>query len=195
MTPARLFVSAMGDALARISPGINAEPRVDRSIFRIYRDVRFSGDKRPYKTHLALWFWEGAGPRMECSGFYFHLEPGSFMLGAGMYMFPKHLMKEYRDSVVHPEHGPRLAAALRAVLKKGDYGLGGEFYKKVPRGYPADHKNAGFLLYNGLWVSSESRVPGEVFTPGLVKYCYKHYSAMAPIHEWLYDLTERASAK
>ena len=193
MKPARLFVEDMGDALARLSPGIHADPRVDKSIFRIYRDVRFSGDKRPFKTNLAIWFWEGKGPRMESSGYYLHLEPGTFMLGAGIYMFPKHLLKEYRDSVVHPKYGPQLARAVQNVIKKGAYEIGGMFYKKVPRGYQADHKNVELLLFNGLWAGVEVPVPKEFFTPDLVKYCYKRFTDMSPIHEWLYSMTKRVT--
>lgn len=192
MKPARLFVAAMGDALEGMSPGIHADPRVDKSIFRIYRDVRFSGDKRPFKTNLGIWFWEGNGPRMESSGFYIQLEPESFMLGVGMYMFPKHMLKVYRDSVVHPKYGTQLAGAVRKVLKKG-YELGGIHYKKVPRGYHADHPNAELLLFNGLWAGVEGRIPKELYTPELVKYCYKRFTDMYPVHEWLYAMTKRAS--
>ncbi len=60
MTPARDFVSEMGKLLGQISPGINADPRLNRSIFRPYRDTRFSKDKTPYKTHLGIFFWEGS---------------------------------------------------------------------------------------------------------------------------------------
>jgi uncharacterized protein (TIGR02453 family) len=193
LAPAREFVQAMGDTLVRLSPGINADPRTDKSIFRIYRDVRFSKDKRPFKTNLAIWFWEGSGPRMECSGYYFHLEPGTLMLGTGMYMFPRHMLKEYRDSVIHPKYGPAFDKAVKGVLKKGPYGLGGEHYKKVPRGYPADHKNSEYLLYNGLWAGMEVPVPREFFSSGLVAYCVKHYTDMAPLHAWLRDLTGRVS--
>ena len=88
-------------------------------------------DKRPFKTNLGIWFWEGSGKRMESSGYYVMLEPGSIMLGVGMYMFPKEFLKEYRDSVVHPRYGaaarPRGAGhpekrglrAGRGVLQKG----------------------------------------------------------------------------
>jgi uncharacterized protein (TIGR02453 family) len=193
LDPARRFVSAMGGKLARLSPGINADPRVDRSIFRIYRDVRFSGDKRPFKTNLGIWLWEGSGKRMESSGYYVMMEPDSVMLGVGMYMFPKEFIKEYRDSVVHPRHGAALARAVQGILKKGNYGLGGEFYKKVPRGYPADHKNAGLLLHNGLWAGMEVKVPKEAHTPAFVDYCYRHFANLYPIHEWLYEMIRRIS--
>ncbi|HOD13241.1 MAG TPA: DUF2461 domain-containing protein [Spirochaetota bacterium] len=189
--PARRFVTAMGDKLARLCPGIHAEPMVDRSIFRIYRDVRFSSDKRPFKTNLALWFWEGSGKRMESSGFYLHLEPASIMLGVGMYIFPKEFLKEYRDSVVHPRYGQQLARAVQGALKKGDYELWGEFYKKVPRGYPADHKNAELLLFNGLWAGVSSKVPKEAYSPAFVDYCYKSFADLHPVHRWLYEMTRR----
>jgi uncharacterized protein (TIGR02453 family) len=191
LDPARRFVLAMGERLARLSPAINADPRVDRSIFRIYRDARFSRDKRPFKTNLGIWLWEGNGKRMESSGYYVMMEPDTIMLGVGIYMFPKEHMKEYRDSVVHPKHGAALARAVKAVLKKEEYGLGGEFYKKVPRGYPADHANAALLLHNGLWAGLETKVPKEAHTPGFVDYCYRHFANLYPIHEWLYDLTRR----
>ena len=57
--PARDFVVAMGDKLKKISPKIIADPRIDKSIFRIYRDTRFSKDKSPYKTNIGIYFWEG----------------------------------------------------------------------------------------------------------------------------------------
>ena len=69
LNPSRLFVSEMGELLRGIVPAINADPRVNRSLFRINRDTRFSKDKTPYKTHITLWFWEGLGPRMENPGF------------------------------------------------------------------------------------------------------------------------------
>jgi uncharacterized protein (TIGR02453 family) len=191
LDPARRFVSDMGDRLVRLSPGIHADPRVDRSIFRIYRDVRFSGDKRPFKTNLGIWFWEGSGKRMESSGYYVMLEPDSIMLGVGIYQFPKEMMKEYRDSVVHPGFGAQLARAVKSVMKKGPYELGGGFYKKVPRGYPADHANAELLLFNGLWAGVSARVPREAHSSAFVSYCYKHFADLYPLHEWLLDMTRR----
>ena len=69
--PARGFVDAMGTRLMEIAPGIIAEPRVNGSIFRIYRDTRFSKDKTPYKTHLGIFMWEGEGPKKSLMKFPF----------------------------------------------------------------------------------------------------------------------------
>ena len=89
LQPAVQFVIDLGEELTKLSPNIVAIPKIDKSIFRLHRDVRFSKDKSPYKTNLGLYFWEGKGKKMECSGLYFHIEPKLFFLGAGMYQFTK----------------------------------------------------------------------------------------------------------
>jgi uncharacterized protein (TIGR02453 family) len=65
LEPARDLVEALGEELRAFAPDVNADPRVGGSIMRIARDTRFAKDKRPYKTHLDLWFWEGTGPSRE----------------------------------------------------------------------------------------------------------------------------------
>ena len=81
LEPSKAFVVAMGARLRAIAPRIIAVPKVNKSLFRINRDTRFSLNKSPYKTNLGIYFWEGVRPRMECSGFYFHLEPPKMILG------------------------------------------------------------------------------------------------------------------
>ena len=80
--PAKAFVAAVAPELERIAPRVCAEPRVLGSIFRINRDTRFSRDKRPYKEHLDLWFWEGER-RTARSGFYLRVTPELVGIGAG----------------------------------------------------------------------------------------------------------------
>ncbi len=191
MTPARAFVEDMGQRLRAIAPGVHAEPKVNRSLFRIYRDTRFSRDKSPYKTHLALWFWEGAGPRMECSGFYFHLQPPTLMLGAGIYCFPKHLLEHFREAAVHPRYGPALSRAAAVVIEAG-YTLGGKHYKRLPRGFDPGHQNAALLLFNGLYCGWEQEAPAALYAPELIDFCYDHFKAMDPLHKWLFRFLEEA---
>lgn len=191
INPARDFILALGERLKKIAPGIHADPRVNHSLFRLNRDTRFSRDKTPYKTHLALWFWEGSLPRMECSGFYFHLEPARLMLGAGIYQFPKEMLEVYRRSVVDPRQGKALQAALSEIGKKAEAVLGGGHYKKIPSGYDPGHPNAEYLLYNGLYAGLDLPVPAELFTPGLVDFCFDHFREMTPLHRWLVAMTRR----
>ncbi|MCG8334882.1 MAG: DUF2461 domain-containing protein [Proteobacteria bacterium] len=184
--PSSDFVIAMGEKLESIAPGIKAIPKVNQSLFRLNRDTRFSKDKTPYKTNMGIWFWEGDGKRMECSGFYFHLENSKLMLGAGIYMFPKHLIEAYRDAVVDPIRGGLLKKTLKNLEKNG-YSPGGKHYKRIPRGYDADHENADYLLFNGFHCGNETSIPKEFHTKELISYAFKEYKKMLPLHEWLRD--------
>ena len=195
ISPAQDFVEAMGERLRTLSPTVVADTRANGSgsIFRIYRDIRFSKDKTPYKTHLGMFFWDGNRKKMENPGFYFHIEPPKLLLAAGFHQFPKPMLEVYRDSVVHPEHGPALAKAVEQVAASGPYEIGERHYKRVPRGYDPDHEYADYLRFRGLGVSIETVIPDELFTPELVNYCFDRYRDMFPIHRWVLDRMGRVA--
>jgi len=185
MEPARAFVLAMGERLRRLSPGIKAEPRTDGSLFRIFRDTRFSADKSPYKTNLGILFWEGSGSRLECPGYYFHLEPPTLMLGGGLYVIPRPLLERYRRTVADPEYGPELAAIVRKLTARPGFTIGGEHYKRVPAGYDAAPEAAQLLRHAGLYAGWEVPIPAELHTPALIDYCWERFKPMEPLHRWL----------
>ena len=178
------FVNAMGEKLETLVPMINAIPKVNQSLFKIHRDVRFSPNKLPFKTNMGLWFWEGTAKRMECSGFYFHVEGKQLMLGAGLYMLPKPLLERYRNAVVHKNHGKKLPTIVKKLVKNG-YTVGRKHYKKTPRGFDASHANADFLLFNGLHTGIEMKIPKEFYTADVVDLAFEHYKNMLPLHQWL----------
>jgi len=185
MQPAKAFVVAMGERLKAVSSNILAVPKVNKALFRINRDIRFSLDDRPYKTNLGIFFWEGSRPRMECSGFYFHLEPPKLLLGAGIYMIQKRLMDRYRRMVVDPEYGEELYDIIKKISRLKDCDLGGKYYKRIPYGNDASHPNAKLLLHNGLYAGCETDIPDELYSKRLIDYCWKKFRALAPLHKWL----------
>jgi uncharacterized protein (TIGR02453 family) len=186
---ARDFVVAMGDRLRKIAPGINAIPKINQSLFKINRDVRFSKDKSPYKTNMGIWFWDGRRKRMECPGFYFHFEDRSLRFGTGFYMFPRNLLTVYRDAVVDKKLGAALKRAVKKVADQG-YTVGGRHYKRIPRGYDADHPNAEFLLYNGLHAMQAEKIPEAFFSGALIEHAFGHYKNMLPLHQWLLNVMD-----
>jgi len=126
------FISAFSVPLGTISPHLKADPRpVGGSMFRIYRDVRFSKDKSPYKTHAAAQFRHRDGRDVHAPGFYLHLEPGNVFMGAGIW---------------HPA-GASLGAIRTAIIDNpvrwreavANLSLGGESLKRGPRGVDPDH--------------------------------------------------------
>lgn len=194
MAPARDFVYEMGKRLELITPNIVADPRVNKSIFRPYRDTRFSKDKTPYKTHLGIFFWAGGLAKMDCPGYYVHIEPPILMLGVGNHCFSKKLLGLYRDSVVDPTLGPALAQAVQAVQSKGNYEIGVEHYKKVPRGYDKEHPNARYLLYNGLTAAFTTDTLDALYSAKVLDVAFARFKDMSPMVEWLLTMLERADA-
>ncbi len=186
--PARLFVTAMGERLRSVVPGIVAVPAVNKSIFRINRDTRFSLDPSPYKTNLGLYFWDGARSRMESAGFYVGLEPPDVMLGGGMYMIPDALLGRYRKAVVDPRRGAEIAKIVAALRTVPGCSVEGTHYKRVPAGYDPSHKNAELLKHKGLYASFETKVPEEFFTAAFVDYCFERFAPLKPLHRWLMKL-------
>ena len=187
LEPARLFVSAMGMALSEFAPGIHAEPRVSGSIFRIHRDIRFSRDKRPYKTHFDLWFWQGDRHSRDCPGYFLRLTPDTVVVGAGRHAFDKETLEAFRQAVADERRGAALERALATVRAEGAE-VGGAHYKRVPRGFDRDHPRADLLRYNALHAWIEEPLPPEVHTPDFVEYCAERCRELSPVQRWILDL-------
>jgi uncharacterized protein (TIGR02453 family) len=185
LAPAKSFVVDMGAKLRTIAPRIIAVPQINKSIFRLNRDTRFSADPSPYKTNLGIYFWDGPRPRMEAPGFYFQIEPPTILLGGGFYMFPDAVLDRYRRAVVDPKRGAELARILSRILADKSFELGGQHYKRVPAGFDPAHPNAELLKHNGLHVGFEAKIPEELYSSRLSDYCFEKYAAMAPLHAWL----------
>ena len=178
------FVIDLGEKLRTLSPNIYAVPKIDKSIFRIHRDVRFSKNKEPFKTNLGLYFWEGSAKKMECSGLYFHIEPKEFFLGAGMYMFSKEQLEKYREVVSNPQKGKALNDIILKLLKKKNILLGGKTYKKTPRNFDPDYKYNDLLLHSGLYVYHKSENLNNLVTKNPVSFSFNIFKELYPLHKW-----------
>lgn len=190
VAPARAFVEALGPELRKISPDVRFEAKVNGSMQRINRDIRFSKDKRPYKEHLNLWFWQGDTKGWGTPGFWFSLGQKEAHFGVGMYGFEKDQLESFRQSVIHPRSGKALLAAVAKVRKAGDYEIGGKTRKLMPRGFETEADRAEYLLYEGLYTSFA--LPAAAAADAdFVKVAAAHYKKMWPIAEWL--LAEVAS--
>ena len=189
--PARELVVALGGRLAAIAPGVHADPRVNGSILRINRDTRFSNDKRPYKTHLDLWLWEGDGPSRGCSGFFLRLEADRVGYGAGMHHFDKEMLAPYRAAVDDPKRGPELVRAVKKATGSGVV-LGGEQWKRVPAPYPADHPRGDLLRHGGMVVGTQAGVPDELFTSEFPAWCVERFRPLRPLQRWVAQVVAEA---
>jgi uncharacterized protein (TIGR02453 family) len=187
--PARAFVEAIAPRLKKLDRDVQAVPTVNGSILRIHRDVRFSKDKTPYKDHLDLWFWSGDNRGWDGSGFFFRLTPTRLILGAGTHVFAPPVLNRYRKQVLNEKRGAALAK-LVATLQSEGFAVGGETYKKTPRGVPADHARATLLRHGGLYATWEGKHPKELGTVRCVDFAATHFGRIAPVHAWLAGLAE-----
>ena len=136
--PALEFVRAFAGELRRISPHYVADDRpVGGSLFRIYRDTRFSPDKTPYKTHVGIHFHhETAGRDVHAPVFYLHLEPGDSFVGVGMWRPETDKAKRIRTAIAADSAAWRRATGGKFAAT---YRWGGESLKRPPTGFDADH--------------------------------------------------------
>jgi len=190
LEPAQAFVMVMGARLRSLYPTLIADERTNGagSIFRIYRDARFSRDKTPYKTHLGILFWQGSRKKIENPGFYFQLEPGRMMLAAGVYEFPRKFIETFRQAVVDKKLGSSLVESVRRVEAAGDYTVERKHYKRIPAGYDPSSPNVDYLRYNALYAYTMGAVPEECYSQEIMDYCFDRFRAMSPIMDWLFNL-------
>lgn len=187
MEPAEALVLTFGDKLSDIRPDIIAIPKTDKSIFRIHRDVRFSKNKEPYKTNMGLLFWEGDKKKMECPGYYFHIEPDMCFLGVGHYEFPKELLLKFRQVVLQPEAGKKLLTIMKKIQKQPGYHIGGKTLKKTPKGFDPSNPNAELLLYTGLYAGFESAEFVTLSAGELIDQSMKVFKFLTPLHNWFIE--------
>jgi uncharacterized protein (TIGR02453 family) len=126
------------------APELVASPKL--SMYRVYRDTRFSANKTPYKTHIAAIFpWRGL-PKHEGAGVYFHVAPDGVWIGGGMYAPQTPQLHAVREHIA--AHVRRLRAIVESTaFKKAVGSLEGERLHRVPRGFPKDHEAAEYLKY------------------------------------------------
>ncbi len=183
--PSQEFVGVMGDRLKSLNPEINAIPKVNKSLFRINRDTRFSNDKSPYKTNVGILFWEGPGKRMESSSFYFHLEDNQLLIGCGMYIFPKLILQKYREAIMEKKKSRTLASILKNILSN-EYQIETCHYKRIPRGFePITDFQKNYLLYNGLTARFDMPLSDIFYTPEIIDFTFEHFKKMMPLHNWI----------
>jgi uncharacterized protein (TIGR02453 family) len=189
--PLRRLADELDVRFARLAPEFVSPPK--RALFRIHRDVRFSRDKSPYKSHAALWVFHrdaGRGVGREAhggAGFYFHLEPGASLVAAGYWMPPRPALTRIRERIVEDRRGFARVAASPAFRRRFG-GLTddepGVRLTRVPRGFAPDHPAAEWLRFNS-FTASRALTDAEALSPRLVTNILRDYAALLPMVRWL----------
>jgi len=166
--PMTAIVSRLADDLREFGPEFVANPKT--SMYRIYRDIRFSENKAPYKTHVAASFPTRGLPKHEGAGLYFHVSPDEVWIGGGMYAPPQPQLHAVREHIA--VNSRRLRTLVESPAFRRDVGtLEGERLQRVPRGFPKDHAAAEYLKFRQFLTGREFEpafAAGPKFYAGLL---------------------------
>jgi uncharacterized protein (TIGR02453 family) len=144
--------------------------------FRPYRDVRFSKDKTPYKTHQGLWFSE--------SSMYLHVSAAGLFVAGGYWDTSPAQVDRFRRGVADDVAGPALARAIAGVTSKG-FTIGGQQLTRVPSGYDKDHPRADLLRHKTITASREFGCPAWLSTTRAKTEIVKASKHIGPLVAWL----------
>ena len=185
------FQTPMKELLADVHMGIDrAYQHCDLEqpkIFRIFRDVRFAKDKSPYKTHIAgvIPISRRGNVTEVPMALYVQVgRPNSFA-AAGQYMMDARSLERYRAAVADDKRGKELTKLLAALTNKGFLVRSYDAYKRIPKGYDAEHPRAEHLLRKGLTVTFPELPAGILASPKLSSWLTKQAKLAAPLVEWL----------
>ena len=179
-------VVAFADALiARMNKYDKIEtPSGKKAVFRIYRDVRFSKDKSPYKTHFGM-HMSRAG-KMLRGGYYFHIEPGKCFIGGGFWNPEPDDLKHIREQIaLNPK--PLLDILKSKAFKKNFEELEGEKLVNVPRGFEKDHPAADLLRHKQFLVGID--IPDKVLLSKKgIEVVVNGFRVMRPFFDYMSDI-------
>jgi uncharacterized protein (TIGR02453 family) len=151
-TPMVAVVEQLAQDFRAIAPELIASPKA--SLFRVYRDTRFSDNKKPLKTHAAAVFRPRALPKPQGAGLYFEIAPGWVWIGGGMWRPEPPELVRLRDHIV--ETWPEIRSIARsASFRRRFEELSGDAMTRVPRGYRADHPAAAYLIHRQFYGGAE----------------------------------------
>ena len=187
VSPNKAYVEEMGEHLQILVPTINAIPKTNKSLFRIYRDARFHLAD-PIKTCIGVIFWQGSGHRMQSSSFYMHYDPQEIFVATGIRNFKPTLLATYREYIQSEERRSELHTILETLKAKG-YKIPEAKYKRMPR--DCDSKDSNSYLYlMGAMYAYTTFPPDDVFhSEAIIDRNFKVYEDMFDLQQWVYELT------
>lgn len=145
-------------------------------LFRPYRDVRFSADKTPYKTHQGAWFPD--------SSVYLHVDAAGLFLGGGVWRSGPDEVARLRRAVDDDRLGSALAQIV-TELRGAGWEIGGETLTRVPAGYPKDHPRGELMRHKTLTASRGVGVPDWLATPDAAAQIAGLWRQLARFTDWL----------
>ena len=187
VTPNKAYVEEMGEHLQILVPNIHAIPKVNKSLFRIYRDARFHR-LDPIKERIGIIFWQGATHRMQSSSFYMHYDPFEVFVATGIRNFKAPLLGVYREYIKNDANRESLHNILESLKDKG-YTVPEPKYKRFPLGLNKEDTHAYLYLYGSMFAFKTFEPDSTFHSDALIERNFKVYEDMLDLQQWIYELT------
>jgi len=184
--PMTMFIIEMGKRLQGISTFFIADPRPSGgSMFRIYRDTRFSKDKRPYKENVGCQFRHTAGADVHAPGFYVHMEPGEVFAGGGIWKPPSPVLDRIRTAIAeNPKKWEQMITVTKE--KKGFLDIEGERLKRPPVGYDPNHPLIEDIKRKSFF-SMQNIEPTLALKPEFIEITCDIFKGASPLMKFITD--------
>jgi len=183
VNPISEFIVCMAPSLADISSHYIADPRPHGgSMFRIYRDTRFSKEKNPYKTHAGVQFRHEAGKDAHAPGFYVHLVRDGLFFGGGIWQPPAPQLNLIRDYIA--DNSRSWARITNATKVKEVGGIKGDSLMRPPSGFDAEHVHIEDLKRKSFYVMTNAPA-GHALKPGFVDEVAEGFRRAAPLNRFI----------
>jgi uncharacterized protein (TIGR02453 family) len=175
--PMLAVIRKVTDAMTDFAPAF-VRP-AEKSIFRIYRDTRFSNDKRPYKTHVAAWWSHQGLEKTSGAGYYFHVSAKEMIVAAGAYMPEKDQLAQIRHWLL--DHHEEFRKLLKSAAVRKTYSeFEGNALTRPPKGFPVAHPALDLVRYKQ-WGLSATLPADTALRPDLATVIIRHFKIAAPI--------------
>ena len=188
LAPNKAFVEDMGDTLQILVPTIKALPKVSGSLFKIYRDTRFSKNKTPMKDKIGLLFWQGLGHRMQSSSFYMHYTKENYFVASGIRAFKAPLLKTYRNYIKNEKKRESLHQILEELQNKG-YKYSPQKYIRVPKDFTGNETHLYLTKVDSMFAYIEYEIDNDFYSVKLLDKLFKIYDDMKDLQQWVYEMT------
>ncbi len=175
-----LFVQTLLDEVSKFDESV-AGTEARSTVFRIYRDMRFSRDKTPYKTNFGASL-TGKGKESPLAGYYLHIQPGSSFLAGGVYMSEPRQLFAIRTRI--SEKSKEFLAIINNREFKKNFVIDGEKLSRVPQGFDKDDPMTKYLTYKQL-VILRSFTDAEVVSRDFVSLCARGFKLMVPYNAFM----------
>ena len=182
--PMSAFIAAMDTRLAKVSDCFIADPRPHGgSMFRIYRDTRFSKDKRPYKEQVACQFRHMSGRDAHAPGFYVHVAPDEVFFGGGIWMPPGPVLRALRQAIADEADAWKRATRGRAFVRRFG-GVSGDALKRPPPGFDPEHQLIDDIKRKSFFAVQRVK-PDAIVSPRFIAEVDRAFVALAPMMRFL----------